>query len=86
MVSSCRVKGRRFVEHGRLGISSSVELACIGLISFNCLKCNQTSWGAEVLSDLCRDFGAAPTLEAVEGLFVGLQEAKSWKMKNYIII
>ena len=62
--------------------SSSVELACIELISFNCLKCNQTSWGAEVLSDLCRDFGAAPTLEAFDGLSVGLQEAKNWETKN----
>ena len=57
-------------------------LACIGLISFNCLKCNQASWGAEVLSDLCRDFGAAPAIEAIDCFFVGLQEVKSWKNKK----
>ena len=75
------VKGRKLNGHGRVG-DSSLFLACIGLISYNCLKCNQASWGAEVLSDLCRDFGAAPAIEPIDGLFVGLQEVKSWKNKK----
>ena len=70
--------GRKFQENGRMG-NASFGLACIALISYNCLECNQASWGDEVIRDLRRDFRAASTMEAIDGLLVGPQEAKSWE-------